>query len=255
MAIDILRIPCRSDNYAFLLRNEAKNTTTLVDAPETTPLMDALQSRGWHLDDLLITHHHHDHVEAVEDLRARYNCRVVGASNDAHRLPALDVAVEDGQVFQTAGFDIQVMDVSGHTVGHVAFYIPDARAAFTADSLMALGCGRLFEGTPDQMWTSLCKLRDLPDETVIYSGHEYTQANGRFAATIEPDNAALAARIADIAAARAANIPTVPSLLSLEKATNPFLRAHLPAVKAALSMVKEPDAAVFAEIRRRKDNF
>lgn len=255
MAIDILTIPCRADNYAFLIRNEDAGTTTLVDAPETAPLVAALESRGWGLDDLLITHHHHDHVEAVEDLRAKYGCRVVGASADAHRLPPLDLAIAEGDVFQTSGVDAQVLDVSGHTVGHIAFFLPDLTAAFTADSLMALGCGRLFEGTPDQMWASLTKLRDLPEDTVVYSGHEYTAANGRFAITVEPDNPALLARISDIDTARSANIPTVPSTLTLEKATNPFLRAHLPEVKAALSMEAETDAAVFAEIRQRKDNF
>ena len=255
MAIDILTIPCRTDNYAFVIHNSDTGQTAVVDAPETAPLVDALTSRGWGLDDLLITHHHTDHVEATEDLRAHFGCRVIGASADAHRLPDLDLAVADGDTFQTCGLDIKVMDVSGHTIGHIAFHAPDAAAAFTADSLMALGCGRLFEGTPAQMWDSLSKLRALPDGTIIYSGHEYTAANGRFAMTIEPTNPVLKTRIDAIATARAAGKPTVPSSLALEKATNPFLRAHLPVLKAALSMSDASDVAVFTEIRARKDAF
>jgi len=255
MAIDILTIPCREDNYAFLIRNDETGQTALVDAPETAPIVAALDARGWVLDDLLITHHHHDHVEAVEDLRNKFNCRVIGAKADALRLPALDLGVSDGDHFTSCGLDMQVMDVSGHTIGHIAFYTPEATAAFTADSLMALGCGRLFEGTADQMWTSLSKLRALPDDTIIYSGHEYTSANGRFALTIEPDNSVLQTRIDAIAKARAAHLPTVPSSLALEKATNPFLRAHLPVVKDALSMSGATDADVFAQIRARKDRF
>ncbi|WP_420862780.1 hydroxyacylglutathione hydrolase [Algirhabdus cladophorae] len=255
MAIDILTVPCRADNYAFLIHNSDTGQTALVDAPETAPLMAALETKGWTLDDLLITHHHHDHVEAVEDLRAAFGCRVIGAAADAHRLPDLDLAVADGDSFETCGLTTDVFDVSGHTVGHVAFYMAATEAVFTADSLMALGCGRLFEGTPAQMWESLLRIRALPQTTTVYSGHEYTAANGRFAITIEPDNPDLIARIADIDAARDANQPTVPSSLALEIATNPFLRADLHSVQAGLDMAGDGAAEVFGEIRRRKDNF
>ncbi|MEM9343351.1 MAG: hydroxyacylglutathione hydrolase [Pseudomonadota bacterium] len=253
MSIEIVTVPCRSDNYAFLIHAAGK--TALVDAPETAPLVAALEGRGWTLDELWLTHHHDDHVSATADLRARFGCSVTGATADAHRLPPLDRSVNDGDTFTFAGEDVQVMDVSGHTVGHIAFYIPAASTAFTADSLMALGCGRVFEGTFDQMWASLSKLAVLPPDTTICSGHEYTAANAAFAVTIEPDNPALISRQSAVAAARQQGTPTVPSRLSEELETNPFLRASRPEVKAALGMSGATDAEVFAEIRRRKDAF
>ena len=253
MTFEIVTVPCRTDNYAFLVRSGDR--TALVDAPETAPIAAALDARGWGLDEIWITHHHGDHVEGVDTLRTRFGALVRGNLADAARLPKLDRPFADGESFTFAGAPVQVMDVSGHTIGHVALYLPAAQAAFTADSLMALGCGRVFEGTMDQMWASLSTLAALPPETLICSGHEYTQTNGRFALTIEPENPALQARVADIAAARARGEATVPSLLSLELATNPFLRAGLAEVKSALNMAGDSDAAVFAEIRRRKDSF
>jgi len=251
MSFEIVTVPCRADNYAFLVHGNGK--TALVDVPEAAPIAAELEARGWTLDEIWITHHHDDHISGVAELRE--GALVRGASADAQRLPPLDVAHSDGDQFDFAGSEVSVMDVSGHTIGHVAFYMPDATAAFTADSLMALGCGRVFEGTFPQMWASLSKLAALPPETIICSGHEYTAANGRFAITIEPDNAALQDRIARIAATRDAGEPTVPSLLSEELATNPFLRAGLSSVKSALSMSDATDEDVFAEIRKRKDSF
>ncbi len=253
--LEIVTVPCRSDNYAFLIHDADSGRVALVDAPEAAPIRDALETRGWTLDELWLTHHHDDHVEGVAELRERYGCTVTGAAADAHRLPPLDRRVADGDRFDFAGREIRVMDVSGHTVGHIAFYIPEAAHVFTADSLMALGCGRVFEGTMPQMWESLSRLAALPPETTVCSGHEYTEANGRFAITIEPDNAALKSRIEAITAARAAGRPTVPSLLSEELATNPFLRAGEDEVKRAVGRPGAPDAEVFAEIRRRKDRF
>ena len=253
MTFEIITIPCRTDNYAFLVH--AKGRTALVDAPEAAPILAALDTRRWSLDEIWITHHHTDHVEAVPELRARDGATVIGAAADAHRLPPLDLAVRDGDTFDFAGAAVQVMDVSGHTVGHIAFYIPEARAVFTADSLMALGCGRVFEGTMEQMWTSLSKLAALPPETMVYSGHEYTMTNARFAQTIEPENTALLYRIDMINAARERDEPTVPSQLSTELETNPFLRAGLAEVKSLLNMSGQSDADVFAEIRHRKDSF
>lgn len=251
MSFKFVTIPCREDNYAFLIHGHGK--TALVDAPEAAPIQAALDENTWTLDEIWITHHHNDHIDAVADLRG--GAIVRGAKADAHRLPDLDVAHEDGDHFDFAGLDVEVIDVSGHTVGHIAFHIPSEHAVFTADSLMALGCGRVFEGTFDQMWASLSKLAALPPETTVYSGHEYTAANGRFAQTIEPDNSALNDRIARVAAARAKGEATVPSLLSEELATNPFLRAGLAEVKSTLNMTAASDADVFAEIRRRKDSF
>ena len=255
MPLEIITLPCLSDNYAFLLHNDDTGQTALVDAPEEAAIKAELDKRGWGLDLILLTHHHWDHVDGVDALRAAFGAKVVGASADAHRLPDLVLSVSEGDRFDCLGVEVEVLDVSGHTVGHVAFHLPSEKAVFTADSLMALGCGRLFEGTPEQMWASLQKLKALPSETTVYSGHEYTKSNARFAITIEPDNKALRLRANAIDNARAEGRPTVPSTLQEEKDTNPFLRADLAEVKNALGMAHAQDAEVFAEIRSRKDNF
>ena len=202
---------------------------------------------------ILITHHHPDHVGGVRKLRTEFGAKVAGAKADSHRLPALDLALDDGDTFEICGERVSVWDVSGHTIGHVAYIF--AGAAFTADSLMALGCGRVFEGTFPMMWASLQKFVSLPPATMIYSGHEYTESNARFAMTIEPDNAELAKRVEAISKRRARGLATVPERLSVELATNPFLRANLPEVKAKIGMPDADDAEVFAEIRMRKDRF
>lgn len=257
MPLEIVTLPCLSDNYAYLLHNPQTGETAVVDAPEAAPIADALAARGWTLSDIVLTHHHWDHVQGVDELKSMLGApvRVIGGAADAARLPTLDLAVSEGDIFTLCGDAVQVLDVSGHTVGHVAYYLPATAAALTGDSLMALGCGRLFEGTPEMMWQSLSKLAALPAETTICSGHEYTQANGKFALSIEPDNSALISRCEAVAAARAAGKPTVPSTMSEELATNPFLRASLPHVKQNLGLAGSSDAEVFAEIRRRKDNF
>ncbi|MCK0139565.1 hydroxyacylglutathione hydrolase [Aliiroseovarius sp. F47248L] len=253
--LTLVTIPCLSDNYAFLLHDEASGETALIDAPEAAPIIAELRAREWSLSQIWLTHHHWDHVEGVGDLVKATGAKLVGAAADVHRLPKLDRTYADGDSFQFAGHDVHVMDVSGHTIGHIAFHVPDAGTVFTGDSLMALGCGRLFEGAPDQMWNSLTRLSALPSDTLICSGHEYTASNAAFATTIESNNKALKKRIDDITDLRAAGQPTVPSRLSDELETNPFLRAHLPEVKAALHMNAARDVEVFAEIRRRKDSF
>lgn len=251
--VELVVVPCLSDNYAFLVHNNETNETALVDAPEAGPIQTALETRGWSLNDILITHHHDDHIGAVGALRG--TARVIGAKADAHRLPDLDLTVEDGDVITVCGQQTTIFDVSGHTIGHIAFHMPDAALVFTADSLMALGCGRLFEGKPAQMWDSLQKLRALPDDTLICSGHEYTAANARFAASLDPHNPDLISRINGIDAARAAGEPTVPSTLTEEKRTNPFLRADVPEFKAALGMDDASAVDVFAYVRAQKDKF
>ncbi len=255
MPLEILTIPCLSDNYAFLAHDKASDDTVLVDAPEATPILKALQQTGWRLSHVLLTHHHADHSDGLAEILTNHPATVIGAAADAHRLPKLDVTVAEGDTVSIGQETGHVLDVSGHTIGHVAFHFPESNAVFTADSLMALGCGRLFEGTAPQMWASLSKLAALPADTIVYSGHEYTQANGAFALTIEPDNPDLISRVQEIAAARAKNEPTVPSSLAQELATNPFLRAEIPAVQANLGMPGADPAAVFAEIRARKDRF
>lgn len=255
MPLDLVTVPCLSDNYAFVLHDAETGATAVIDVPEAAPIAAALDERGWTLSEVWLTHHHADHIQGLDALLEGRTARVLGAKADAHRLPPLDLELADGDTFDFAGRQVHVMDVSGHTVGHIALYLPEDRIAFTADSLMALGCGRVFEGTMEQMWESLLKLAKLPPETKICSGHEYTEANGRFAITIEPGNAALKSRIEAIAEARAKGEPTVPSRLSLELATNPFLRANDAPVRENLGMVDAPAAEVYAEIRRRKDTF
>ena len=255
MPLDIRTIPCLSDNYAFLAHDARTGATALIDAPEAAPILTALEETGWRLTDVLLTHHHYDHVDALPDILAAYPARVIGAAADAHRLPALDVQVAEGDSVAIGDETGTVIDVSGHTVGHIAFHFPTSRAVFTADSLMALGCGRVFEGTKPQMHASLQKLAALPGDTVVYSGHEYTEANGNFALTIDPENPDLISRVREVADKRASGTPTVPSLLSEELATNPFLRAHDPAIQAHLGMTGANATDVFTEIRTRKDNF
>lgn len=253
MSFEIVTVPCLSDNYAYLIHAQGK--TALVDAPEAAPIAAELSARGWTLDELWITHHHGDHIGGVSALRQMFDPVVRGAAVDQKRLPKLDVTLADGDTFQFSGMPVQVMDVSGHTQGHIAFYIADAQAAFTADSLMAFGCGRVFEGTMEQMWESLKKIAALPGDTMIYSGHEYTLNNAKFARTIEPDNADLDARFKKVAMDTENGTPTVPTLLAEELETNPFLRAGLSQLKSTLNMNGAGDSEVFAEIRRRKDSF
>lgn len=255
MPLELLTLPCLSDNYAYLIHDAASGATAVVDVPEAEPVLAALAKKGWTLTDILITHHHNDHIAGVDAVRAATGAAVTGAEADAHRLPRLDRQVKEGDSVKLGDSSGIVLDVSGHTMGHIAFHFPDSALVFTADSLMAGGCGRLFEGTPDRMWDSLCKLAALPPETLVCSGHEYTASNLRFAATLEPDNPKLMSRITRVMAAREENRPTVPSFLSDELATNPFLRARLPDMKAKLGMASASDADCFAEIRARKDRF
>lgn len=257
MPLEILTVPCLSDNYAYIVKGP--DGVCLIDAPEAGPIVDALEEKGWKPGSLLITHHHHDHVGGVEELRARYGLRVMGPGAEEGKLPPLDVALEEGAAFGEGEAHAVPLSVPGHTLGHMAFHFPHAgpRAGvvFTADSLMALGCGRVFEGTMEMMHASLQKLAALPPETLVCSGHEYTLNNGRFALTVDPENEALRARMEKVAAAREAGAPTAQVPLSEELATNPFLRTGDPAIRAGLGMEDASDAEVFAELRRRKDAF
>ena len=255
MSFDLVTIPCLSDNYAFLLRDQTSGKVALIDVPEAAPITAKLDELGWTLTEIWLTHHHPDHIQGVPALIADRPARVIGAKADAERLPPLDAAYDDGQSFTFGAHTVDVIDVSGHTVGHIAFHVPAAKCVFTADSLMALGCGRLFEGTPAQMWDSLQKLMRLPADTTVCSGHEYTQSNAKFALTVDPENAALISRAREIDQARADGEPTVPSTLSTELETNPFLRPSDPGIRAQLGMVNATDTNVFAEIRARKDRF
>ena len=252
--LELVTVPCLKDNYAFLIHDDATGATAVVDVPEAAPILAALDARGWALTHVLLTHHHSDHVDGLAGLLIGPEVAVIGAAADAQRLPPLTQEVTEGDTIHVGSAEARILDVSGHTVGHIAFWFPEAALAFTGDSLMAMGCGRLFEGTPAQMWQSLSKLAALPDETLICSGHEYTESNARFARTLD-EPPALVERMDRIARSRAAGLPTVPSTLAEERATNPFLRAADPALKQALGLADATDAEVFATIRHRKDNF
>ncbi|WP_296765729.1 hydroxyacylglutathione hydrolase [Sediminimonas sp.] len=255
MPLQIVTVPCLSDNYAYLVHDPASDETALVDAPESGPILQALAKRGWRLDQVLLTHHHHDHVEGLPAILAAHPARVTGAAADAHRLPPLDQEVAEDDHVSIGAERGRVIAVPGHTVGHIAFHFPDSGLAFTADSLMALGCGRLFEGTPEQMWDSLSKLAALPADTLVCSGHEYTLNNARWAMSVDPGNAALSERAERVRDARAEGRATVPSTLSEELATNPFLRAADADLKAAMDMKEAAPVEVFAALRRSKDAF
>ncbi len=247
----LLTIPCLQDNYAYAFRSG--ENVAVVDVPEAAPILAALKEKDWSLTDILLTHHHWDHVDGVADLVAQTGARVWGAAADAHRLPPLDHALSPGDEVTIGTDSARIIDVSGHTIGHIA-YIFDS-IAFTGDSLMAAGCGRLFEGTPEQMHTSLAQFDAFPDEMLIASGHEYTASNLRFALSLEPDNPRLISRIAEVESLRAAGHPSVPSTLATERHTNPFLRAHVPTLKDATGTADQPDTETFAATRRAKDAF
>ena len=254
-ALEIVQVPVLSDNYVYLLHAPDSGATAVVDPAVSEPIVAELAARGWQLTHILNTHHHGDHTGGNRKLKAEFGVTVVGADNDAARIPGIDVRVRDGQVYDFAGHQAQVFEVPGHTSGHIAYYFADSAALFCGDTLFALGCGRVFEGTMTEMWTSLRKLRDLPDATQVYCAHEYTQANARFALSVDGQNPRLHQRAAEIDSLRERGIPTVPSVLRTEKSTNPFLRADDPGFAAALGMAAADPVAVFAEVRGRKDNF
>jgi hydroxyacylglutathione hydrolase len=258
-ALDIVTVPCRDDNYAYLLRDSATGRTAVIDAPAAGPIAAALRARGWGLDWVWLTHHHGDHIEGVPALVEAFGAKVAGCGADAARLPKLDLPLEEGQTVSLGDSRAVVIDVSGHTLNHIAFHFPaageEAGAVFTGDSLFVLGCGRVFEGTHAMMWGSLAKLARLPPRTTVWCGHEYTLSNLAFARSIEPHNAALEAQGTAIEAQRARGEPTVPSTIGRELAANPFLRATEEPLKAAVGLSGADAASVFAEVRRRKDRF
>jgi hydroxyacylglutathione hydrolase len=251
VADTLVTVPCLEDNYAYLFRSGDR--TAVVDVPEAGPVLAALAVRGWTLTDILLTHHHHDHVNGVPELVAATGAAVWGAAADAERLPPLDHALAPGDRVAIGAEEAEVWDVSGHTLGHIAYIFGDV--AFTGDSLMAGGCGRLFEGTPARMHESLTRFADLPDAMLIASGHEYTTANLAFAASLEPESQTLISRASEVDRLRAEGRPTVPSTLGEERGTNPFLRSHVEAVKAATGTIGQDDVETFAATRRAKDTF
>jgi hydroxyacylglutathione hydrolase len=244
---------CLKDNYGVLVHDQASGATAAIDAPEAAPIEAALHETGWKLSDILVTHHHGDHTGGIAELKKRHQCRVVAPRSEMARIPLVDQAVGEGDVVNVGTLAARVIETPGHTAGHITYWFDKDALAFAGDTLFSIGCGRVIEGTPEMMWQSLLKLRGLPGETRVYCGHEYTLANIRFAQTIEPDNPALAARAAEAADQVAGRKPTIPTTLDQEKAANPFLRADLPEVAAAVGLAGKPAAQVFAEIRERKN--
>ena len=255
MPIKVHQFPCRSDNYGFLAHDPDQDLTASIDTPDAEAINAGLHEKGWRLTHILNTHHHGDHTGGNLELKERWGCTVVGAANDSERIPGIDLRVSDGEDYAFGGMVAKVFEVPGHTTGHIAYYFPSEEIAFVGDTLFTLGCGRLFEGTPEMMWNSLQKLMALPDETVIYCGHEYTQANAKFALSVEPGNTKLLARSKEIDRLRARGLPTVPTTIGLERATNPFLRPMSENLQATIGLRGADLVSVFAETRRRKDNF
>ena len=256
MTMSVHQYLCLTDNYGALIHDSTTGATACVDVPEAGPTLAALAERGWTLSDILITHHHADHIQGVPEVKAKFpNAKVWGPAKDVARIPFLGRQVREGDLAQVGSLAAKVIETPGHTLGHIAYHFDKDAAAFCGDTLFSLGCGRVFETPYPVMWSSLAKLAALPGETKVYCGHEYTQANGRFAVTIEPDNPALKARVEEVARLRAAGSPTLPTTIAAELAANPFLRAEDPAVQAAVGTSGADPAAVFGEIRARKDRF
>jgi len=253
--LTIHMFPCLADNYGYLLHDEEAGVTAAVDTPDAAAIDAQLAAKGWRLTHILNTHHHADHAGGNLELKRRTGCTIVGPRADAARIPGIDVAVGEGDVVELGSHRAAVFDTPGHTRGHIVYHFAANRAAFVGDTLFALGCGRLFEGTPGQMWSSLQKILQWPDDTRIYCAHEYTQSNARFALTVEPQNRALKERAEAVAQLRAAGRATVPSTLGEERATNPFLRPQSRDLRATIELPGAADVDVFAKTRALKDAF
>jgi hydroxyacylglutathione hydrolase len=248
-------VPCLKDNYAYLVYDRAEGVCGVVDASEAEPVKRALEAQGLRLTHILSTHHHNDHVGGNLALKDSFGVKVVGAAKDAARIPGIDIGLTEGDSFKLGSHAARVLEIPAHTSQHIAFWFEADAALFTGDTLFAMGCGRLFEGTAQMMWASLSKLMGLPNDVRVYCGHEYTEANGGFALTLEPKNPDLVARMNEVRAVRAKGLPTVPSTMGLEKKTNPFLRPASAEIRRTLDLETAKDVDVFAETRRRKDTF
>jgi hydroxyacylglutathione hydrolase len=253
MAAEIRLFTCLSDNFGYLVHDPDTGATASIDAPEAAPIINALDEEGWRLTDILVTHHHHDHVGGIAELKQKYGCRVTGPHDKSTRIANVDLRVAHGDVVKVGSLLARVLETPGHTLDHISYVFDTEKALFAADTLFSIGCGRVFEGNYPMMWDSLLKLRALPDDFRLYCGHEYTASNVKFALQIEPDNAALKARAEEVARLRAASEPTIPSLLGEEKKANVFLRADDPDVASRLHMKGAGAAEVFGELRERKN--
>lgn len=251
--IDIHQFACLKDNYGVLIHDAEGGQTASIDAPDAAAVKAALSTTGWQLTHILATHHHGDHTAGILELKAETQCTVIGPKAEAARIPGIDQPVGEPDTFRFGRSEVRVLDTPGHTIGHISYWLPDAGIAFVGDTLFAMGCGRILEGTAPMMYASLKKIAALPAETNLYCGHEYTVANGKFGVTIEPENAALRQRLSEAEALRAQGKATLPTKVGLELETNVFLRSNTAAIRKRLGFDGEPDWRVFAEIRERKN--
>lgn len=255
MPIEIRQFPCLSDNYGYLVRDAETGAVAAIDTPDPAAINAALEKEGWRLTHIFNTHWHPDHAGGNLALKEKWGCEIIGPRGEAAKIPGIDRMAGEGDVVSLGASRALVRDTPGHTLGHIVYHFAEDRAAFVGDTIFAIGCGRLFEGTPAQMWDSLSKIAAWPEQTRLYCAHEYTQANARFALTVDPHNKALAERAATVDRVRAQGLPTVPTTVALERATNPFLRVRDAKLQAVLGMTGADPVAVFAEVRRRKDKF
>lgn len=253
MTADIRLFTCLTDNFGVLIHDPATNATAAIDAPDAEPIIQALDREGWALTDILVTHHHSDHVGGITELKQKYNCRVIAPHDKGVGIANVDLRVGQGDIVKVGMLLGRVLETPGHTLDHISYVFDDEKVVFAADTLFSIGCGRVFEGTYPMMWDSLLKLRALPDDFRLYCGHEYTASNVKFALTIEPNNPALKARAEEVTRLRAEGKPTVPTLMGEEKKANVFLRADDPAVAAGVHMKGASGADVFTELRERKN--
>jgi len=253
--LDIVQISVLTDNYIYLIHDSVSGETAVVDPALAKPVLDLLESKGWQLTYILNTHHHWDHVGGNLELKKNTGCQIIAAHADSGRIPGIDRSVVEGDIISLGQHQARVIATPGHTSGHIVYYFAKDDALFCGDTLFAMGCGRLFEGTAEQMWTSLQKLKVLPPSIRVYCTHEYTQANGRFALSVEPDNFKLQQRIIEVAELRSANQSTVPSTIGNEKATNPFFREDSVSIQKNLGLESQSPVLVFTELRKRKDSF
>ena len=253
--LEVHQFPTRSDNYGVLVHDKATGATAAIDAPDAEQLLAALNKKGWKLTHILTTHHHHDHTAGNAAVKRMTGCTIVGPAKEAASIPGIDVRVAEGDTVEIGGVKARVIETPGHTRGHVSYHFPDDGLVFVGDTLFSVGCGRLLEGDARTMWSSLEKLAKLPPDTTLYCGHEYTNANCRFALTVEPENDALRARAMEVAKLADQGEPALPTTISRELGTNPFLRPSSPAIQKRLGMEGRPLHEIFGEIRRRKDQF
>ena len=251
----IIQIKVLEDNYIYLIHDETSGETAVIDPALAQPVLDVLDEKGWRLTYVLNTHHHWDHVEGNLEIKQRTACKVVAAQSDRERVPGIDLGVNEGDAIFLGEHKLQVIATPGHTSGHVVYYSADNLALFCGDTLFVMGCGRLFDGTAEQMYQSLQTIKALPPETRVYCAHEYTEANGRFALSIEPDNKQLQDKMLTVRQLRAEQKPTVPSTIEQERATNPFFRVDSLSVQQTLGLLGENPVRVFTELRKRKDNW